>query len=243
MTIPSSTAHLEMTAAVESASAVVLMILLTTISSSIAAEMASGQKIPPTASLTTIACLTINRPTIFSIRWVATNCFQIRNSSAVIRLATNSNSHLPALTGAIPNSRFNDTNGSRNDIGATFLIIPETHDTIRVPQDYATIQAAIDAASEGDVVMVAPGEYVENLVANAKGFSLISEAGAELTTIRPQDPSLTTLRLSTNLNHVFLLQGFTFTGSDAYVCVEVYRGTADVQIENIFDDNDVDGGA
>ncbi len=148
----------------------------------------------------------------------------------------------PCVDRGNPDSRFNDTNGSRNDIGATFIIIPETHDTIRVPQDYATIQAAINAASEGDVVLVAPGEYVENLVANAKGFSLISEAGAELTTIRPQDPSLTTLRLSTNLNHVFLLQGFTFTGSDAYVCVEVYRGTANI-IENIFDDNDVDGGA
>lgn len=31
--------------------------------------------------------------------------------------------------------------------------------TIRVPQDYATIQAAINAASDGDVVVVAPGVY------------------------------------------------------------------------------------
>lgn len=36
--------------------------------------------------------------------------------------------------------------------------------TLRVPQDFSTIQAAIDAATEGATIRVSPGEYQENLI-------------------------------------------------------------------------------
>ena len=39
-----------------------------------------------------------------------------------------------------------------------------TPDTLHVPDDHSTIQAAIDAASEGDVILVAPGTYLESLI-------------------------------------------------------------------------------
>jgi pectin methylesterase-like acyl-CoA thioesterase len=35
--------------------------------------------------------------------------------------------------------------------------------TIRVPEDYSTIQAAVDAASSGDVIDIAPGIYRETI--------------------------------------------------------------------------------
>jgi Right handed beta helix region len=35
---------------------------------------------------------------------------------------------------------------------------------LQVPQDFATIQAAIDAAATGDTVLIAPGTYTENIV-------------------------------------------------------------------------------
>ena len=39
-----------------------------------------------------------------------------------------------------------------------------TANTINIPEDYSTIQAGIDASSDGDTVLVAQGIYVENLV-------------------------------------------------------------------------------
>src|SRR5262245_60431167 len=56
---------------------------------------------------------------------------------------------------------------------------------IEVPADFATIQAAINAAVDGDVVIVAPGVYVGQLTFLGKAITLTSED--------PLDPAATTL--------------------------------------------------
>ncbi|MGA2768170.1 MAG: PQQ-binding-like beta-propeller repeat protein [Candidatus Bathyarchaeia archaeon] len=49
---------------------------------------------------------------------------------------------------------------------------------LRVPEDYATIQAAINAATPGATVWIAPGVYHESLVIN-KTITLIGKPGSE----------------------------------------------------------------
>jgi len=51
---------------------------------------------------------------------------------------------------------------------------------LRVPGEYATIQTALDAATPGDIVLVAPGTYHENLRMKS-GVTLASEVGPEVT--------------------------------------------------------------
>lgn len=59
--------------------------------------------------------------------------------------------------------------------------------TIRVPADQPTIQAGIDAAQSGDVVLVAAGAYTgshnKNLDFRSKDIAVRGESGPEVTTI------------------------------------------------------------
>lgn len=112
---------------------------------------------------------------------------------------------------------------------------------VHVPGDRPTIQSAVISAQEGDTVLVAPGEYVENVYANGKGFALISESGAAATTIRPANPAARTIYLPHNEGHNFILKGFTFTGSNAYICVEADSGISGIY-DNVFEDNNSDAG-
>lgn len=55
--------------------------------------------------------------------------------------------------------------------------------TIYVPDDYSTIQGAIEEADFGDTIIVRPGTYVENVDFSGKSVTLISEQGPDVTFI------------------------------------------------------------
>ena len=81
--------------------------------------------------------------------------------------------------------------------------------TLRVPSQYSTIKAAIDAASAGDTVLVADGTYTENLNIS-KDIKIIGENGAEKTIIDGgKNGEVVWFRGSTTRD--CLLDGFTVT--------------------------------
>lgn len=63
----------------------------------------------------------------------------------------------------------------------------ETHE---VPAEYLTVQAAVDAASDGDVIEIAPGTYRENVRIRGTNLTLRSLGDVERTVIEgvPEDP-------------------------------------------------------
>jgi len=92
---------------------------------------------------------------------------------------------------------------------------------IEVPKDYATIQAAINAAARNDTVLVAPGTYVENINFIGKAITVKSSGGPSTTIIdggSPTNPdygSVVTFNNSEGLDSV--IEGFTITnGSGRY---------------------------
>jgi len=69
------------------------------------------------------------------------------------------------------------------------LSIHVTGAVIHVPSGQPTIQAGINAASTGDIVLVAPGTYMENIDFFGKAITVQSSAGPDLTIIDGSNPS------------------------------------------------------
>ncbi len=84
-------------------------------------------------------------------------------------------------------------------------------DIIHVPNDFPTIQGAIDASVDGDEVVVAPGEYVESINFLGKTIILRSVHGAEVTTIDGNDAGRV-VTCDSGEGPGTTLEGFTITG-------------------------------
>ena len=79
--------------------------------------------------------------------------------------------------------------------------------TLNVPADYPTIQAAIDAAQDGDTVQVTAGTYYERLVWSNKSIALVG-AGAGATIVHAQSSGA--CLSMTNVPTSARVEGFTF---------------------------------
>lgn len=84
--------------------------------------------------------------------------------------------------------------------------------TIYVPDDYPTIQAAVDAVSPGDTIIVRDGTYTENIDISTENLTIQSENGADFTIVEAANPD----------DHIFeitadsvTIDGFTITRTEA----------------------------
>jgi hypothetical protein len=86
---------------------------------------------------------------------------------------------------------------------------------IMVPRDFATIQSALDAASDGDTVRVSPGTYVETVDFHGKSLTLESTAGRDATVIDGDARGTVVTMLGFSPVTSQVLRGFTIRGGEA----------------------------
>ena len=108
---------------------------------------------------------------------------------------------------------------------------------IQVPAEQATIQAGIDAATNGDTVIVAPGTYFENLSFDGKALTVTSEIGPEATIIDgKQTGAVVNFRNGEGAGSV--IRGFTIqNGINNFGCGMALLGTSPTIVGNIFQHN------
>ena len=109
--------------------------------------------------------------------------------------------------------------------------IDEPFSTIHVPADQPTLQAGIDAAFDGDVVLVAPGTYVERINFAKKFVTIRSEAGAGVTVIDGSHAG-TVLTFTGDENDSILVEGFTIRNGEADLGGGVFCSFASPTIAN-----------
>ncbi|MBI4617670.1 MAG: hypothetical protein HY720_28925 [Planctomycetes bacterium] len=102
------------------------------------------------------------------------------------------------------------------------VIVLVAREVLRVPSSFPTIQAALDAAGDGSVVLVAPGTYSgpgnRDLSFGGRSASVVSEEGQAVTTIdaggTDEEPHRAFV-LSGGDGRDVAIRGFTMTGGNA----------------------------
>jgi hypothetical protein len=116
-------------------------------------------------------------------------------------------------------------------------------DTIHVPTDYATIQEAIDVSIDGDLVLVADGIYIENIIYGGKAVTVASHfiidglgSHKENTIIdgsQPSNPNFASVvSFYWGEDSTSVLQGFTITGGEGRNWYNLFLVGGGIYVEN-----------
>lgn len=104
-------------------------------------------------------------------------------------------------------------------VAAMLLAAPASAATLRVPSEYSTIRAAVEAAVSGDEILLAPGHYTgdgnKGIQVSGMSLSVRSEAGAEATVIDGEGAPGWCLRVGLGADDLVTISGIEFTLFDA----------------------------
>jgi uncharacterized delta-60 repeat protein len=113
-----------------------------------------------------------------------------------------------ASTDQAGNETIDDNDGAYYEFHS---YVPQTY---YVPDDYGTIQAAVDGVSQGDVIVVRPGTYYENINFGDKSVTIRNDSGADPTTINGGGAG-SVVTFGPLAGHQALLNGLIITNGSA----------------------------
>ena len=114
----------------------------------------------------------------------------------------------------------------------TISVCPALAATIAVPTEQPTIQAGIDAAEDGDLVLVDPGTYVEKIAFFGQKISVQSKLGADLTVIDGNNGGSVVI-FDGGERKDTILDGFTITNGNVTLGGGIFcHGDSDPWIRN-----------
>lgn len=110
----------------------------------------------------------------------------------------------------------NDEERSEVQVSLTGIAVEAGGRQIVVPDDYETIQAAIDAAVDADTIFVGSGEYFENIDFSGKSIAIIGNPEAPQNVVINGEEAGTVVTIGVN-GGSSLLDGFTITNGSAII--------------------------
>lgn len=133
-------------------------------------------------------------------------------------------------------------NPRKDEVAALTARLEGNVRNLRVPDEFTTVQSALDAARRGDVVWIGPGTYRENLVIDARHAGVtLRGAGAGQTFLTPAQPGTAVVRI-VDVDRSFTLAGFTIQGGINYSDQEG-GGVAVINASPVIRDNVITGNA
>ena len=119
---------------------------------------------------------------------------------------------------------------------------------IRIPQDFQTIQAAIDSSTDGDTILVEPGIYLERINFGGKGILLTSrflisgDTSDISNTIIEGSESGTVVTFNDNEDSSSIISGFTIQNGVGQKGGGVHINNASPVLMNLIIQNNSGGG-
>ncbi len=93
---------------------------------------------------------------------------------------------------------------------STFILSASLHaEIINVPDDFETIQAAINESEDSDTVLVQPGEYIENINFEGKDIVVMGNPDDPSEVVIDGDENGSVVTFENEESHEAVLTGFT----------------------------------
>ena len=152
-------------------------------------------------------------PTVFCILAITSSMHALQSEAGMSVPIIDSNGRVMAVVDSSGHmTRFGKSQSPSNPIKQPKArsVTALTAATIHVPADQPTIQAGIDAAVDGDTVLVSDGTYQENINFKGKAITVTSINGSKVTTIDGGKLNVV-VAFVTNEGPGAVLNGFTIT--------------------------------